>query len=462
MTVEYSHAVHSVRPYGLLRLLFRWRGSFYKLIVYQFTTYVLVYSTVLLIYSFVLNQDQRKVFNKLGQKLSGEAHYVITPVIFCISLFMQVTYRRFWAHYRMMAWPDEFAMFINTYVEGKTKEAVLIRRTLVRYAVAAILTTLYAVSPRIQHIFSDDLEDYVKSGFLMEHEAKRLEDIEPGDRHNAILSWSARVIVKCWRVTKTIDDVQGYNILIEANNAIRSRCRRLLMFDMVQTPLALLHTVVFAIYSFFITSALTNTHRHASKGLYISILKDGDRIDEWMVALTGELITVLQFAICNGLVVATTSLMTPFGTNDNAIEVDYIIKRHLSVSYLVADDLYDALPELDVDDDPSNLLSAQSLTNLSQSDFPFSIPKHFKTVKMKKEKLGLRRSRSRRPDIDDKAARRNKNKSERKTAYITEFETTNKKSTRRGSLFGILRYFSTDSAKSKRSNNEDITTLMNE
>ena len=435
MTVEYSHTVHSVKNFSILRLLFRWQGSFYKLIVYEFTIYVLIYSTVLLIYTFVLNPNQREFFNEFGETLANEAHYVIGPVIFCISLFMQITFRRFWAHFQLIPWPDAYAMLISTYIEGNGKKSTLMRRTLVRYSAAAIISALHCVSTQIREIFSNDLDDYVSTGFLTEREADLLENVKPSHRHNVLSVWCCRLIQRSWRECKFINDVQGYNALIVEVNEIRNRCRRLIMFEMVQTPLALIHTVILAIYSFFITAAITTTHRYESKGLYKSMLQENvDRVEEWLIALAGELITVLQFAICNGLVVATGSLLTPFGTHDNAIEVDYILKRHLNVSYKIVDDLYDQIPVLEKENFPvvRNFRSKSLGSNFYYSRY----------ARNKRKTLS-----SRRYDIVDKAARRNADKLRRRSVYMTDFISTNTSTrTRTNSFKAALRIFTTHSS----------------
>ena len=58
MTVAYSNQVFSSRGVDIfLRLLFRWKGSIYKLVWVELCIYVLLYSILSILYRFILGPE---------------------------------------------------------------------------------------------------------------------------------------------------------------------------------------------------------------------------------------------------------------------------------------------------------------------------------------------------------------------------------------------------------------------
>lgn len=174
MTVSYNAAVATSRPFLLVGLLFRWRGSFYKLIAHQFAVYVVIYITLNTIYLFVLNDTYRSAFDELGLKLSRVN--IVGPVIFCLGFFVKQAYDRFWANFQQVPWTDAFAFYVSAYVLGHDFHGRILRRTIARYAVASVAVTLMPVSK------FKTLDKVVEDGYLTEDEAELLKDIKPTSR----------------------------------------------------------------------------------------------------------------------------------------------------------------------------------------------------------------------------------------------------------------------------------------
>lgn len=61
MTVTYTHEVTDCKGFGnFWRLLFRWRGSVYKLVWMDLLAYTVIYTTLSVVYRVVLAEDQKR------------------------------------------------------------------------------------------------------------------------------------------------------------------------------------------------------------------------------------------------------------------------------------------------------------------------------------------------------------------------------------------------------------------
>ncbi|KAK3860177.1 hypothetical protein Pcinc_033750, partial [Petrolisthes cinctipes] len=59
MTVSYQYDVASSTSGGFTRLLFKWKGSLYKLIYRELLLFLLIFAAVKCIYLFALGKDEQ-------------------------------------------------------------------------------------------------------------------------------------------------------------------------------------------------------------------------------------------------------------------------------------------------------------------------------------------------------------------------------------------------------------------
>ena len=60
MTVSYQYDVASTSSGGFIRLLFRWKGSVWKLVYYELSLLALGYASLSLLYRYVFDEGQRE------------------------------------------------------------------------------------------------------------------------------------------------------------------------------------------------------------------------------------------------------------------------------------------------------------------------------------------------------------------------------------------------------------------
>ena len=110
MTVSYSADIFNTGACGspFFQLLFRWKGSFYKLIWRDLILYVIAYLTLSLTYRFALPLEARTLFEHIVLACKNMADN--TPITFVLGFYVSILVTRWWAEFLLMPWPDNLAV----------------------------------------------------------------------------------------------------------------------------------------------------------------------------------------------------------------------------------------------------------------------------------------------------------------------------------------------------------------
>ncbi|XP_035112887.2 bestrophin-3 isoform X4 [Callithrix jacchus] len=95
MTVTYSSKVANATFFGFHRLLFKWRGSIYKLLYREFIVFAVLYTAISLVYRLLLTGAQKRYFEKLSIYCDRYAEQI--PVTFVLG-FMTADERKLFNH----------------------------------------------------------------------------------------------------------------------------------------------------------------------------------------------------------------------------------------------------------------------------------------------------------------------------------------------------------------------------
>ena len=348
MTVRYNYELDRVRPFRFVKLLFRWKGSFYKLIVYQVALYCVISLFFHALPLYILNEAQQKWFREFCRQIGYLSGYAVASVMFCLGFFIEQVYKRFCFHFQQVPWPDGFSFLVSVCVKGKDQRGRILRRTMVRYAVASIILTWMNFSDRMKQFFPQ-LESLVVAGFLTENEMHHLREIRPGWRQLVVCSWCSAVIGRA-RKEKRIRDECAMNAIIKQLDIIRGKSRRLIQQNGNPIHLAYFQNVIIAIYSFFLMAAVSGTQRYQSHEIFMEFIVTATPTEKLQLRILAELVTLLQFVICAGVLCTSSTLISPFGRDDSNIDVIDIVRRHLCLAYLVVDELHSVIPQMDMAD----------------------------------------------------------------------------------------------------------------
>jgi len=335
MTVTYSQDVTTSTWIGnFWRLLFRWRGSVYRLIWPDLLVYCILYAIISLVYRFALATEGRETFAKLSLHCEYFASFI--PVGFVLGFYVSIVVGRWWEQYNSIPWPDTLALHVTAGLHGHDEVSRKMRRTVMRYANLTITFTFAMMSPLAKKRFPN-LQAYVDEGLMTENEKKIFENFRKRTKQPDYwmpLVWATSIISRA-RTDGRIRDDFAVKTIIDKISDLRGTCGGLLSYDWISVPLVYTQVVTIAVYTFFASSLLGRQFLDPDKGY------DHNTIDFYI-----PIFTILQFFFYVGWLKVAETLLNPFGGDDDDFEVNYLIDRNQQVVYLVVDEMHSEHPEL--------------------------------------------------------------------------------------------------------------------
>ncbi|KAE8741863.1 hypothetical protein FOCC_FOCC012611 [Frankliniella occidentalis] len=298
MTVTYTAEVATSSGLGcFLKLLFRWKGSIYKLLWPNLVLYSTLYFSLSLYYRFVLNPIDREWFERLS--IHCQTYGDLIPVSFVLGFYVSLVIKRWWDQYVSIPWPDNLALFVSALVHGQDERGRLMRRTVMRYVNLSLVLTLRMVSPRVKMRFPT-MDHLVEAGLLQTNEMKIFEDLERKTNHPKYwmpLVWASGILTRARKENRITNDF-SLKTLIDELNIFRTGCGKLLSYDWISIPLVYTQVVTLAVHFYFIATLMGNQYLDVSKGYakhqidlvvpfftFLEIIITDTRCIEFLVAL---------------------------------------------------------------------------------------------------------------------------------------------------------------------------------
>ncbi|XP_040152564.1 bestrophin-2 isoform X1 [Anopheles arabiensis] len=337
MTVSYSAEVPNGSNFGVFwRILWKWRGSVYKAVWRELLAYLLVYYTLNFTYRYGLSEDGKRVFERIRTYFGQQRETV--PLSFVLGFYVSLVVKRWWEQYRMLPWPDTLALFVSAAIQGNDETGRLMRRNIMRYMVLSYVITLQKISLRVKRRFPG-WQHLVDAGLMLESERKIFEIMDsksPMSKYWMPLVWATNIINRARKDQLIPSDHIVQTLLMELSD-IRRRLGGLIGYDTVCVPLVYTQVVTLVLYSYF-TAAIMGSQMiptyDAASGTY-------QELDVFF-----PLFTVLQFVFYVGWLKVAEVLINPFGEDDDDIELNWLIDRHIKASYMIVDEMHDEHPEL--------------------------------------------------------------------------------------------------------------------
>ncbi|CAH0669090.1 unnamed protein product [Spodoptera exigua] len=340
MTVTYTGEVATCRGFGtFLKVLYKWRGSIYKLVWLDLLVFLLLYYVLNLTYRLLLNDDSKRVFEGVVNYCSF--HGNVIPLSFVLGFYVTVVMNRWWSQYTTIPWPDSIAVFVSATIHGQDERGRLMRRTIVRYVCLCLTMVLTMISPRVKKRFPT-LNNFVDAGLLLENEKTILDNLNDKfpkpSKHWLPIVWATSIVTRARKEGRIRDDFAVKTIIDELNK-FRGQAGLLLSYDTISVPLVYTQVVTIAVYSYFITSALGSQWVDNK-------LQRNDSVNISNIDLYFPIFTTLEFFFYMGWLKVAESLINPFGEDDDDFEVNWLIDRDLQVSYMIVDEMHHEHPEL--------------------------------------------------------------------------------------------------------------------
>ncbi|XP_055331018.1 bestrophin-3-like [Paramacrobiotus metropolitanus] len=336
MTVRYQLKLESVTFGKLGQLLLRWRGSVYKLMYREFLVFAILFAIISMIYRLVLNEDQRKVFEKLCLHLEETVNLV--PLTFVLGFYVSFVLSRWWEQLIAYPWPDRMSYLIIYWINGQDERSYMIRRQLVRYITAATIFVNRPYSVLTRKRFPT-LQHMVDAGILSKEERALFESITEIKEHGKFwvpCVWFSKVLDQA-RKEGLMDDPMGIGAkqIMDELLVFRAQLGRNWMFNWVPIPLAYTQVVTLAVYTFF------GACLFARQPLDVSKNYKGHGIDTYF-----PIFTSLQFLFYVGWLKVAETIFNPWGEDDDDFDINWFIERHMQVHFTVTDQMFDQPPPI--------------------------------------------------------------------------------------------------------------------
>ncbi|XP_039429056.1 bestrophin-2 [Culex pipiens pallens] len=337
MTISYSAEVPNGSNFGCFwRILWKWRGSVYKAIWRELLAYLCVYYTLNLTYRYGLSEEGRRVFERIRNYCGQQRENV--PLSFVLGFYVSLVVKRWWEQYRLLPWPDTLALFVSAAIQGHDETGRLMRRNIMRYMVLAYVITLQKISLRVKRRFPT-WQHLVDAGLMLESERKIFEIMDsksPMSKYWMPLVWATNIINRARKEELIPSDHIVQTLLMELSD-IRRRLGGLIGYDTVCVPLVYTQVVTLVLYSYF-TAAIMGSQM---------IPTYDEKTNSYMeLDVYFPLFTALQFVFYVGWLKVAEVLINPFGEDDDDIELNWLIDRHIKASYMIVDEMHDEHPEL--------------------------------------------------------------------------------------------------------------------
>ncbi|KAK8383874.1 hypothetical protein O3P69_015965 [Scylla paramamosain] len=338
MTVTYTHEVADCKGFGnFWRLLFRWRGSVYKLVWMDLLCYIIIYTILSVVYRVVLVEEQKRMFEKVSLYCNYFSDYI--PVSFVLGFYVSIVIKRWWNQYQTLMWPDSLALFVSTCMHGHDRQGRLMRRTIVRYVNLSFVLTLTMITPRAKKRFPT-LDHIVEAGFMTVNEKNvfsAMVNKTPHPLYYVPLVWAGTLVSRARREGRIRDDFAVKTMMDELNN-LRVKINGLISYDWISIPLVYTQVVSLSVYTFFLSTIMGR-----------QFLDPNQNYPKNTIDFYFPIFTILQFFFYMGWLKVAESLVNPFGEDDDDFEVNWLIDRNIQVSYLIVDEMHNEHPELTQD-----------------------------------------------------------------------------------------------------------------
>uniref|UniRef100_A0A8B9N824 Bestrophin homolog n=1 Tax=Accipiter nisus TaxID=211598 RepID=A0A8B9N824_9AVES len=248
MTISYTLKVANSRFGGFSKLLFRWKGSIYKLLYKEFIVFVALYALLSLVYRWLLTKEQKRLYTKVAQYCNRSTDLI--PMSFVLGFYVTLIVNRWWAQYTSIPLPDQLMCVISSNVHGKDERGRILRRTLIRYANLSAVLILRSVSTRVLKRFPT-MDHVVEAGFMTQDECKKFESLHSDfNKYWIPCVWFTNLAAQARRDGRIRDDV-ALRLLMDELNLYRAKCSMLFHYDWISIPLVYTQVVTIAVYSFF-------------------------------------------------------------------------------------------------------------------------------------------------------------------------------------------------------------------
>ncbi|CAI2733893.1 unnamed protein product [Schistosoma spindalis] len=378
MTVSYGSLIATVKYGSFFRLLFRWRGSLYKLVWPGLLVYCFFYAVVAIAYHSIPDKPEYRNARLLFVQICYIAGRVTNavPLSFVLAFYVNLVVSRWLQQFLCLPTPDAICVLLSAYLgenpnlndhkkaEDGEERALIFRRTISRYVNLASALCFCSISIGMKQRFPT-LDSLVICGLMTEQELEIYSSLEESTSNFFVpLVWAISLITKAHE-ENMIREERHVDALVNQVVEFWEKLYKLCMYDWVNVPLVYNQVVALAVYIYFAvtifghqfidaplilphmstkvnSSNLTSVSNNndVSSGILNNPANDTNitsGLSFPRVLPNIPVFTILSFIFYNGWLKVAESLVSPFGLDDDDFEVVPLLERNLNTSLYFVD-----------------------------------------------------------------------------------------------------------------------------
>ncbi|VDN54645.1 unnamed protein product [Dracunculus medinensis] len=329
MTVSYNLNLSTSKPWAQFRLLLRWRGSIWKLVLTECLIFYFTYTIINIFCTFVLAPHTKERLIEFIKWLNPSNKYsFFIPLEFMLGFFVTAILQRWSTALNNLAFIDRIAVAIAGYIHGTSEKCRIIRRNIIRYMCLCEVLVFRDISLPVRKRFPT-IDTIVAAGFMLPHEKEIFDSFETTyPKYWVPLQWANLLVYKARTENLIISDIFCEQIFEEIRS-FRANLGEVLKVDWVPLPLAYPQLIYLAVHVHFILSLISKQELDA----------------EWWFPKWIPLITLVQFFFYMAWTKVAMVLINPFGEDDDDFETNFLIDRNIKIGILIVDEGYGVVPE---------------------------------------------------------------------------------------------------------------------
>ncbi|CAH8650516.1 unnamed protein product [Schistosoma haematobium] len=378
MTVSYGSLIATVKYGSFFRLLFRWRGSLYKLVWPGLLVYCFFYAVVAIAYHSIPDEPEYRYARLLFVQICYIAGRVTNavPLSFVLAFYVNLVVSRWLQQFLCLPTPDAICVLLSAYLgenpnlndhkktENSEERALIFRRTISRYVNLASALCFCSISVGMKQRFPT-LDSLVICGLMTEQELEIYSNLEESTSNFFVpLVWAISLITKAHE-ENMIREERHVDALVNQVVEFWEKLYKLCMYDWVNVPLVYNQVVALAVYIYFAVtifghqfidapSILPHMPTRVNSSNLTSVSNNNDvssvilnnpanntNINSGLsfprVLPNIPVFTILSFIFYNGWLKVAESLVSPFGLDDDDFEVVPLLERNLNTSLYFVD-----------------------------------------------------------------------------------------------------------------------------
>ncbi|VDN08024.1 unnamed protein product [Thelazia callipaeda] len=321
MTVNYSLQLSNSKPWALFRILLKWHGSIWKLVLIEFFIFLLSFLLINILLNNVLSKSMQKcVFLKTLKMI---------PIEFMLGFFVQAIITRWQKMIQNIGFIDRFVslyLFYN-YVRGNTDYSRMLRRNIVRYICLAQVLASRNISTAVRKRFPT-IESIAEAGkniilrciqsFLYNNLTL---NSDLGSKLWIPVQWALSIVYRA-RQEQLIESDYFCDRICEEIRNFRNSLGTLCKFDWVPLPLAYPQLVYLAVHVHFLITVISR-----------QVIIEDDKAH--IINITTKV--TVQFFFYMAWTKVAMVLINPFGEDDDDFETNALIDRNFKFGMRIAD-----------------------------------------------------------------------------------------------------------------------------